>query len=439
MSIKKEASESIKVVAVLYKNKTLSDGKHPVMIRITKQRKSSYKSTGFSSTIAQWSKKDHQANTKHPQMDVLNEKIRDMISSLYDQAKEQNKKGKTTSPKKLKKLLRTETMEQWGFLAFTQKLIDDFNKEERFGNANVYKYCLNKVGKFLNQNAKQDPETKKFVFDIDIEFPMIDYDWLRKLEIHLGDDLQENSLSQVFRTIRAIYNIATKSSYQLATPADYPFGEFTLGKRFEVDPDPDFIPLEDVKKIEKLSINSQSPIFDARNYFVFSFYGGGLNLKDVAHLRWSDRGADKNGNDIIKLKRRKTNRKGHIQVTEPLKRILDYYHLFTGSNPSNYIFPIFNRSTHITEKQRHDRFKNHRSDVINPSLKVLAKMAGLNREITSKVSRYSFATALSLAGLDSKTIAMAMTRKDDRGLESYLGKADEKIRNAINDNLVNKN
>jgi integrase/recombinase XerD len=434
MTVKKEASESIKVTAVLYKNKTLADGKHPVMIRITKQRKSSYKSTGFSSTIAQWSKKDHQANDQHPQMDALNEKIRDTIGSLYDQAREQNKKGKTTSPKKLKKLLRTEKMEQWGFLAFTQKLIDGFNEEERYGNANVYKYCLNKVGKFLNPKAKQDPDTKKFIFAIDIEFPMIDYDWLRKLEIHLGrNGLKENSLSQVFRTIRAIYNIATKSSYQLATPADYPFGEFSLGKRFEVDPDPDFIPLEDVWKIEKLSINSESPLFDARNYFLFSFYGGGLNLKDVASLKWSNKDGD-----IIKLKRSKTNRKGKIYVTEPLRRILDYYQLFTGSNPSNYIFPIFNRAIHITEKQRHDRFKNHRSDVINPSLKTIATMAGLSREITSKVARYSFATALWQAGIDTKTIAEAMARKNDKGLESYLGKADEKIKRAINNNLVSK-
>ncbi len=294
---------------------------------------------------------------------------------------------------------------------------------------------MNKVGRFLNPNAKQDPDTKKFIFAIDIEFPMIDYDWLRKLEIHLKQKgLKENSLSQVFRSIRAIYNIATKSSYQLATSADYPFGEFTLSKRFEVDPDPDFIPLEEVWKIEKLSINPMSPLFDAKNYFLFSFYGGGLNFKDVASLKWSDKKGD-----IIKLKRSKTNRKGKIYITDPLQKILDHYQLFTGSNPSNYIFPIFNRSIHITEKQRHDRFKNHRSDVINPSLKALASMAGLNREITSKVSRYSFATALHQANVDTKTIAQAMVRKNDRGLESYLGKADEKIRKSINDNLVNKN
>ncbi len=169
------------------------------MIRITKQRISSYKSTGFSSTIAQWSKKDHQANTKHPQMDVLNEKIRDMISSLYDQAKEQNKKGKTTSPKKLKKLLRTETMEQWGFLAFTEKLRDGFIAENRYGNANVYDYCRTKVGKFLNPKAEQPSKKEKYIFSNDIEFPMIDYDWLRRLEIYLNKEgLKENSLHKFF-------------------------------------------------------------------------------------------------------------------------------------------------------------------------------------------------------------------------------------------------
>lgn len=429
-----EAIETVKIKAVLYKSKVMSDGKHPVMIRITKNRKSSYKSTGFSCTIAQWSKKDNEANNKHPQQEALNKKIRVIINELHDQASDQNKKGKTTTPKKLKKLFISKTTEQWGFLSFTQKLIDEFIAENRYGNATVYAYCRTKVGKFLNPKAEQQSKKEKYKFSHDIEFPMIDYDWLRKLEIYLKKEgLKENSLSQVFRTIRAIYNIAIKPSYQLALPADYPFGEFTLSNRFEVDPDPDFIPLEDVWKIEKLSLSPESPLFDAKNYFLFSFYGGGLNLKDVASLKWSNRKGD-----IIKLKRSKTNRTGNIYITEPISKILDYYQLFTGGHPSNYIFKIFDRSIHVTAKQRHDRFKNHRSDVINPSLKEIAKMAGLNREITSKVARYTFATSLHSADVDTKTIAEAMLRKNDRGLESYLGRTGDKIRKAINDKLVNK-
>src|SRR5205085_9879247 len=55
---------SIKVI--LFTLKTLSNGKHPVMLRIIKDRKIKYISVGFSCEENMWDKKEEAPKKKHP-------------------------------------------------------------------------------------------------------------------------------------------------------------------------------------------------------------------------------------------------------------------------------------------------------------------------------------------------------------------------------------
>jgi site-specific recombinase XerD len=164
---------------------------------------------------------------------------------------------------------------------------------------------------------------------------------------------------------------------------------------------------------------------------LFSFYSGGQNLIDVLKIKWSDI----NGS-VIKLSRSKTSHKARIDINEPLQRILDHYHIHGGANKEGYVFPVL--SLENTPQQNRDKFKNHCSRVINPAISKLAKLAGLERGLSSKVARYSFATALHQQNIDTKTISKAMARKNDRGLEGYLGKMDERVKDAITKNLINR-
>ena len=54
------------VTIVLYTSKTLKNGQHPIMLRVIKDRKSYYKSTGYSSLLEHWDVNKELPNKKHP-------------------------------------------------------------------------------------------------------------------------------------------------------------------------------------------------------------------------------------------------------------------------------------------------------------------------------------------------------------------------------------
>jgi len=432
MDISQSSKESVKIKAVLFKSKVLADGSHPIMMRITKDRKLSYKATGYSSKVAKWDSKNHEPKKIHENCAEIIVKINEMRLILMDEVRQLNSINRTVTSKSVLKSLSSEKTRYSTFLELSSTIINEFEQIDKIGNANVYKYCRTKVGKFLNPKQKHIDKTKKLVFINDIDFPSIDLQWLRKFELYLiKQEIKENARAQVFRTLRAIYNKAI--DYRIVKDADYPFKDFKWDE-FEVETIPDFIPLEDFYKIEDYALTPDSKLFDSRNYFIFSFYSGGLNFIDIADLRWSDI----DGNLLI-IRRRKTKRLIKITINEPMRNILDYYEAFTKSKSDNYVFPIFNANIHETAKQRHDRFKSHRSDVINPSLKEIASLVGLDRSITSKVARYTMATGLRESGIDSMMISKAMGRKSDRGLEVYLGRTEKQTASIIESKLIRTN
>lgn len=65
------ASEHTTVFVTLYKSKTLSNGEHPIMIRITKNRLRNYISLGISCSIKDWDSKNSLPKRTHPNKDKI--------------------------------------------------------------------------------------------------------------------------------------------------------------------------------------------------------------------------------------------------------------------------------------------------------------------------------------------------------------------------------
>jgi hypothetical protein len=77
----------IKVEPILYKSKVLSNGEHPVMIRLTQNGKRKYFSVGVSCKQSQWNEKSNLPNTKHPlykELQILiTQKVNDIRKEIY--------------------------------------------------------------------------------------------------------------------------------------------------------------------------------------------------------------------------------------------------------------------------------------------------------------------------------------------------------------------
>src|SRR5688572_26383283 len=96
---------SVKVV--LYTSKTLSNGEHPVMIRITKDRKPEYISTGVTCSVAGWNENLNIPKKSHPNFKtvkiLIGKKKLEAEKLVYDLENENKNLSSYEIKKKLKR------------------------------------------------------------------------------------------------------------------------------------------------------------------------------------------------------------------------------------------------------------------------------------------------------------------------------------------------
>jgi integrase len=186
--------------------------------------------------------------------------------------------------------------------------------------------------------------------------------------------------------------------------------------------------IEDIKKIYEYEPINDSEYW-ARDMWLFSYFGNGINVKDIALLKY------KNIIDgEIHLVRAKTknsimNEEKIIQIilTEDLKRIIKKWGSKTSS-PNNYIFDI--TSTGSDAKQEY-RDINQAIKTINKYMKRIADKLNLERVPTTNFARHSFSTVLKRAGVSVEMISEQLGHSNIKTTEIYLSSFEKEQRKEI--------
>ena len=154
------------------------------------------------------------------------------------------------------------------------KLIDDMKRGGKLGNAGVYKYSRTSLLKFTGQRLQ-------------IPFSDIDAVWLRRYENWLRTSgCGDTTISQLFRTLRSVFNKAVE--LQLVKRDYYPFDAYKVSK-FDTRTKKRAITKEDVRKVIALDLSQGYPSERlARDIFVFSYFGAGINFADIALLKYGN-------------------------------------------------------------------------------------------------------------------------------------------------------
>ncbi len=296
--------------------------------------------------------------------------------------------------------------DQSSFYQFTEHLIIDLKKSNRFGTANSYQQTLNSIRSF-NKNR-------------DLDLKDISYTFLSKYETdYYSKGNTANGLAVYMRTIRAIINKAIKSG--LLDKEYYPFNSYKIKS---VPTEKRALDLNYLERIFKLEIPSDSPIFHARNYFIASYMMYGINFKDMALLEKTD---IQNGR--ISYRREKTQKLFDIKISPQLKMILDFY---SNNSDSQYIFPIIKRKElHLIEKDIHWARKRY-----NNKLKMLAEECGIDKNLTSYVSRHSFATQAMLQEVPVNAISSMLGHSSLKTTQVYLKSLPSNILDDYNEKII---
>ena len=402
---------SVEAICLNYRPK--KDNTFPIMLRLTKSGKRKYVSLGISVLEKDWDFKKNQPKKSCPDREAIVKLISDKVSAynslIMDLTARQQPFTVSSLILALENRTKVKTVSE-----MYDYLIDEFRKTDHLGTMSVYQQSKSSLTKFNRT--------------LDIPFSDIDCQWLERYEKWLkGRNIKDTTISILFRTLRSVFNRAL--SMKLIKPDIYPFNDFKVSK-FDVRTKKRAVTKEDVKKIMSLDLSGERQYMQlARDIFLFSYFGAGINFSDIALLRYCD---IQDGR--IRYIRKKTGKEISFPLSDVGLKIIKR-HSRTDATSADYIFPILDRKIHRTEMQRKNRIHKVIGKV-NPCLAEIGKMAGLETHLTTYVARHTFATVLKRSGVNIAIISESMGHSDIATTQIYLdsfenSQIDEAMKNLL--------
>jgi integrase len=382
----------------LDKRRKKQDGTFPVVFRIGHFRRTVVIQTGFAVPEKAWDAKRREIKKSFTDLGStarINNKLLKQKAEMLQKVEElaQSNQLNSLSATELKELL-TQKADSSSIFVFTEKLIEDLRKAQKFGNARNYRIVMGVLKTYCQEIGKED-----------LLFREINYRFLKNFEhSHLAKGNSINSLSVYLRAVRALYNKAIKEG--IAKLEEYPF------KAYQIKSKPTqkrAITLEDLQKILTLNLEKGTKLFQYRNYFITSYLLWGISFMDMAFLKLENIASDR-----MKYRRRKTEKLYDIRISGQLSEILAYY--TDGKEAQDFIFPIIKR-TELEDQLRDIKWARKR---YNKGLREIQKMCGIEEKLTSYVARHSFATQALLNEIPIKAISEMLGHSDLSTTQVYL-------------------
>lgn len=385
------------IILVLYKWKVLANGEHPFMIRITQDRKRKYVTINESCNPKYWDFKKNKLKRSHPQFDVLESLLSKRLKAYNDIRLTLAEDNQHFTPEELIEKV-DRPVKSGTVMNFLDTIIEGLESDDKIGNARVYKDTRRVLQCFLKNK--------------DISFLRINKVWLESFEKHLrSEKMTEVSISVYFRTLRSIFNKAIDKNY--VRGEHYPFRTFKVSK-FNTSTQKRAITREEMSRIKNMDLSKHPEAETARQYFLFSYYGCGINFIDIAKLTGENL---KSGR--IFYTRAKTGTDVNFRLTEEALQIIKHFNPARSFDRKEYLFPILDRNIHKTALQIDNRYKKIMGEV-NDGLKTIAKLAKLSEELTFYVARHSYATACNNSGAPVSVTQKSMGHSSLKTTEIYL-------------------
>ena len=395
---------STTVNVVCYKSKVLSNNESPLMLRVTKDRKRKYVSLGISVNPEHWDFSKNKPKAECPNREYIElliaDKIKEYSAKIIElKATNQEFTSTTLVEKVCVNRVNRKTVEEM-FTSHINQLIASGRKSYALSIRQLYNSLI------------------EFNRHLDIPFAEIDVAWLRRYEAFLREKrLAENTIGIRFRTLRSIYNVAIEED---AVSAElYPFKKFKVSKLHQ-DTAKRALSKEDVERVLNFTSTNRYMRFPI-DLFAFTYYCGGINFVDIAHLTIANITDGR-----LVYKRQKTKKLIKIPLQPQALALIKKYH----SDESPYLFPILS-SLHKTETQQANRIHKVISKV-NKRLREIGEELNLNVTLTTYVARHSQATVMKRAGVSTAVIREIMGHSSERVTQIYLDSFDnEQVNNAL--------
>ena len=214
---------------------------------------------------------------------------------------------------------------------------------------------------------------------------------------------------------------------------NYPFNDFKVSE-FHEQTMKRAISKEDIKRIIDLDLRTvttfHSPYLSlGRDLFLFSYLSCGINLTDMARMRYCGIFEGR-----LSYHRQKTGKLISFQLQPMALDIIEKYRK-PDAAPNDYVFPILDRRIHKTEVQKRDRIHKVMK-ATNRALRRIGEVLDIPIDLTTYVARHSYATVLKRSGVSTAIISESLGHSSEKVTQIYLdsfenSQIDEAMKNLL--------
>lgn len=391
---------------VLRKSKLNKRGLAPLYIRITKNKKSSFISTGEYIEPCQWNPKKDLVRSNHDNFERLNSYLAQKLADAKDATLKAEKKSKYTPVKTLKAMVMGD--DPLPFFPFAEDYIKSYEAKGKIGTHKRFAAVLAKM--------------KTFVDVENFNFNDITVDFLRQYDSYLRSEYENvtNTVTSNFKCIRRIISEAIKQDR-----IEYQLNPFLKYKMSWEPSEKVFLTEVELAKFETAKLEPGSMKDHHRNLYIFSCYAGGIRISDLLQLKWENY----DGKHII-LNTQKTGSVISVLLPEKAKKIIEGYKA-KDSNKDDFIFPFLEKSDDLKDpKILHARIASI-TTYTNTDLRDIAKAKGIEKYIHFHTARHTWATRALRKGMRIEYVSKLMGHNSIRTTQVYA-----KIVNADLDNAM---
>lgn len=382
------------VVLVHDTRRVKADGKYPVKVRVTFNRKQKYYPTNVDLSTEEWER----VNAEKVSRDIRETKAKlfGILAKAHDICNDLKAFTFPVFEKHLYKVRKNNGSLE----ALYEEYIEELKADGRIATATSYQCSLNSIKEFKSKINLED----------------VTVDFLKQYEKWML--AQEKSITTVgiyLRPLRALYNIAVSSG--IASADAYPFGK----RKYEIPAGRNVkkaLTLADVGKIFKYKTVPMTTMDKAKDFWLFTYFCNGINMKDIALLKYKD--VDGDFITFVRSKTEHTTRRNlktiSIYLTDEAKAIISKW----GNpeiSPDNYLFPIVRKN--MTGEEQYAAIQQF-TKTVNKYMKDIAIALELGKHVTTYTARHTFSTVLKRSGASIEFISEALGHSNKKTTESYL-------------------
>jgi integrase len=312
-------------------------------------------------------------------------------------------------------IFKEPTMPAGTILVTFRSYIDKLLRADRIGSAVCYHTSYYSFERFRGN----------------VLFTEVTVDYLNDYERWmLKQDYSKTTIGIYVRSLRTIFNEAIEDGS--IKREKYPFGR----RRYQIPTSRNVkkaLTLEDVSKIYYYEPACQQEQW-AKDFWLFSYLGNGINPKDIACLKYKNIEGD-----YFVFERAKTEKATRsdpkpisVYITEDMWLIIDRW-ANKDKTPNNYVFPVLEPD--LTALRQYELIELFIRS-INDWLVKIRKKLKIEKRLTTYVARHTFSTVLKRSGVSTEFIQESLGHTNILTTEKYLDSFEKEVKKDFVSNLT---